>query len=75
LIELIALKALISGVRECSSWKDLYALLERSFFKVKKVMKNHIQVEKVSILRHRLKSSTCGSDKVLNPTSFYLAIR
>jgi len=53
LIELVALKALISGVRECSQWKDLYALSERSFFKVKKVMKNHIQVKKANMLRHR----------------------
>jgi hypothetical protein len=32
-------------------WKDLYALPNRSLWKVKQVIKNHIRVE-VNILRH-----------------------
>jgi hypothetical protein len=45
LIKLIATKALISRMRECSPWKDLYVLLDRSLLQVKQVMKNHIRVE------------------------------
>jgi len=41
LIELITLKALISLVRKHSSWKDLYAPLDKSLMKVKQVMENH----------------------------------
>jgi hypothetical protein len=41
LIELITLEALISWVRKHSSWKDLYALLDKSLMKVKQVMENH----------------------------------
>lgn len=45
LIELVASYALISGVRECSLWKDFYALPDKSLLKVKQVIENHIQVE------------------------------
>jgi hypothetical protein len=31
----------------------MYALPDTSLFKVKQVMKNHIQVEEASMLRHR----------------------
>jgi len=41
LIELITLEALISWVRKHSSWKDLYAPLDKSLMKVKQVMENH----------------------------------
>jgi len=47
LTELIASKALINGVGECSLWNDLYALANRSLLKVKQVMQNHIQLEKL----------------------------
>lgn len=50
LIDLMTLEALINEVRECSMWKGLYALLDKSFMKVKQVMKNHIRVEKTNIL-------------------------
>jgi hypothetical protein len=52
LIDLVALKALISGVREHSLRKNLYALLDRSLLKVKQAMKNHIWVEEASMLRY-----------------------
>jgi hypothetical protein len=50
LIESMTLEALINEVKECSMWKGLYALPDRSFMKVKQVMKNHIRVEKINIL-------------------------
>jgi hypothetical protein len=34
LLELVAFKALISGVRERPLWRDLYALPDRSLLKV-----------------------------------------
>jgi hypothetical protein len=46
-------EALIRGVKECSLWRDLYALHDRGLMKVKQVMENHIRVEEVNILRHR----------------------
>ena len=52
LIDLVALKALISGVKEHSLRKNLYALLDRSLLKVKQAMKNHIWVEEASMLRY-----------------------
>jgi hypothetical protein len=52
LIDLVALKALISGVKEHYLWKNLYALLGRSLLKVKQAMKNHIWVEEASMLRY-----------------------
>lgn len=53
LIDLVALKALISGVKEHSLWKNLYALLDRSLLKVKQAMENHIRVEEANILRYK----------------------
>jgi hypothetical protein len=50
LIESMTLEALINEVKECSMLKGLYALPDRSFMKVKQVMKNHIRVEKINIL-------------------------
>ena len=50
LIESMNVEALINEVKECSMWKGLYALPDRSFMKVKQVMKNHIRVEKINIL-------------------------
>jgi hypothetical protein len=50
LIESMTLEALINEVKECSMWKGLYTLPDRSFMKVKQVMKNHIRVEKINIL-------------------------
>jgi hypothetical protein len=50
LIESMTLEALINEVKKCSMWKGLYALPDRSFMKVKQVMKNHIRVEKINIL-------------------------
>jgi len=50
LIQLVASEALINGVRECSLWRDLYALPDRSLIRVKQVMENHIWVEKANIL-------------------------
>ncbi|KAL9398735.1 hypothetical protein Peur_007696 [Populus x canadensis] len=52
LIELIALEALSSGVREKHLWKELYALLDRKLLKVKEAMENHIRVKETSTLRH-----------------------
>jgi hypothetical protein len=48
----MAFEALISGVMRKALWKELYALPNRSLLKVKQAMKNHIQVEKKSDLRH-----------------------
>lgn len=45
-------KTLISRVRKCSMWKDLYALLDRNPLKVKLVMENHIRVEEANLLRY-----------------------
>jgi hypothetical protein len=50
LIGLVALEALINRVRECSLWRDLYALHDKSLIRVKQVMKNHIHVEKANVL-------------------------
>lgn len=47
LIELVASEALINRVRECSLWRDLYALPDRSLMRVKQVMESHIWVEKL----------------------------
>jgi hypothetical protein len=44
LIQPVASEALINGVRECSLWRDLYALPDRSLIRVKQVMENHIRV-------------------------------
>jgi len=52
LIKLMTLEALINKVRECYTWKGLYALPDISFMKVKQAMKNHIRVEKTNILWH-----------------------
>ena len=50
LLELVALKALIRGVKQHALYKKLYALLDKSLLKVKQVMENHIRVEEVSLL-------------------------
>jgi uncharacterized protein YjfI (DUF2170 family) len=47
LLELVALKALIRGVKQHALYKKLYALLDKSLLKVKQVMENHIRVEEV----------------------------
>jgi len=53
LIESVALEAWISWVREHFSWKDLYALSDKSLMKVKQVIEHHEWIEKISILRHK----------------------
>jgi len=50
LLELVALEALIRGVKQHALYKKLYALLDKSLLKVKQVMENHIRVEEVSLL-------------------------
>jgi len=52
LIKLMAFEALMDGVKGRALWKELYALLNMSFLKVKQSMKNHIRVEKASMLCH-----------------------
>lgn len=46
LIKPMTFEALMGGVKGKALWKELYALLNRSFLKVKQSMKNHIRVEK-----------------------------
>jgi hypothetical protein len=53
LLELVALEALIRGVREHAIQRKLYTLPDRSLLKVKQVMKNHIRVEDANLLRYR----------------------
>jgi hypothetical protein len=53
LLELVALEALIRGVREHVIQRKLYTLPDRSLLKVKQVMKNHIRVEDANLLRYR----------------------
>lgn len=50
LIKLVALEALIRGVRKHAYSRKLYALPNRSLFIVKQFMENHIRVEEVSLL-------------------------
>jgi hypothetical protein len=45
------MEVLIRGVMEHAFWRKLYVLSNRSLFKVKQFMKNHIWVE-ASLLRH-----------------------
>lgn len=52
LTEHVALKALISGVREKTLWK--YTLPNRRLLKVKQNMESYIRVDEVSMLRHDL---------------------
>lgn len=51
LIKPMAFEALMGGVKGKALWKE-YALLNKSFLKVKQSMKNRIWVEKTSMLRH-----------------------
>lgn len=53
LIEPMTFKAIISGVKKRSLWKELYALPKRILLKVKQAIENHIQVEEASVLHHR----------------------
>jgi hypothetical protein len=53
LLELVALEALIRGVREHAIQRKLYTLPDRSLLKMKQVMKNHIRVEDANLLRYR----------------------
>jgi len=53
LIEPVTLEALIRGAGEHAIWRKLYVLPNRSFFKVKQFMENHIQVETTSLLWNR----------------------
>jgi hypothetical protein len=50
LLESVALKALIRGVREHIFWIKIYALPIKSLLKVKQVMENYILVEEVDFL-------------------------
>jgi hypothetical protein len=52
LIEPVAFKAIISGVKRRSLWKELYALPKKILLKVKQAIENHIQVEEASVLHH-----------------------
>lgn len=52
LLESIASKVLISEVKEHTLRREFYALLDKSLFKMKRVIENHIWVEKASVLRH-----------------------
>lgn len=51
LIKPMAFEALMGGVKGRALWKE-YALLNRSFLKVKQSMKNCIWVEKTSMMHH-----------------------
>lgn len=52
LLESVASKVLISEVKEHTLGRELYALLDKSLFKMKRVIENHIWVEEASVLRH-----------------------
>ena len=52
LIKPMTFEALMGGVKGKALWKELYALLNISFLKLKQSMKNHIRVEKASMLCH-----------------------
>jgi hypothetical protein len=45
------MEVLIKGVMEHAFWRKLYVLSDRSLFKVKQFMENHIWVE-ASLFRH-----------------------
>jgi uncharacterized protein (DUF111 family) len=51
LIEHIITKALVSGVSNYMLWERLYTLNDKTRIDVKQVMKNHIQVEEVSVTK------------------------
>lgn len=52
LLESVVSKVLISEVKEHTLQRESYALLDKSLFKMKRVIENHIWVEEASVLRH-----------------------
>jgi len=53
LFKLVALKALIRGVKEHVLLRKLYALLDRILLDIKQVMENYIWVEETNLLWNR----------------------
>lgn len=47
----MAIKALINRVYKSSIWENLYALLDKTFIKVKQVMENLVSIDKMSVVR------------------------